>query len=162
MLPLFCPPALEGSVRSGTWHLSHGSNAQPEEYGMAQGSPASGWWVQTNELGRLARTPNHSLPGKKLGLLEQPWMSVWVSDTLARFGLAINGDSSRDLTIAGSLHSWAWHFAVVRPSFRAAAPVSGQLSEVSQFYLHSLPCANFPRLVARKIFDQWPFSSRWC
>lgn len=64
-----------------------------------------GW--QTNELVRLAQTPNHSLPGKKMGLLEQPWLSVWVSDTLAKFGLAINGDSSRDLTFAGSLHSWA-------------------------------------------------------
>lgn len=51
-----------------------------------------GW--QTNELLRLALTPNYCMPRKEAGLLEQPLMSVWASDTSAKFRLAASRNSS--------------------------------------------------------------------
>lgn len=62
-----------------------------------------GW--QTNEMLRLALTLNYCMPGNKLGLLEQPLMTVWASDISAKFRLAVLRDSSRDLTFSGSLSS---------------------------------------------------------
>ena len=101
------------------------------------------------------------MSGKKPVLLEQPLMSVWASDISAKFRLTISTDSSGDLIFTGSLSSPACHFAQVRPSFRAAAPVSKQLSEVSQFYLHSPPCLQSLHFIAGKTFYQWPLSLRW-
>lgn len=132
----------------------------------AMHSRKNGRWLRvdgwpTNELLRLAQTPNYCMPRKKLGLLEQPLMSVGESDTSAKFGLAVNRDSSGDLTQACFLSSLAWHFAVARPLFNGTAPVSKRLSEVFQFYLHSHPCFTSPHLAASKKFYQHPLSSRW-
>lgn len=118
------PLAFYGSISSGTWHQSHASNAEPEDYEMIQGLPACLPWVdgwETSKLLRIAQTPICHMPAKKPVLLEQPLMSVWASDISAKFGLAINRDSSRDLIFTGSLSPPACHFAVVRTSIKVAA-----------------------------------------
>lgn len=79
------------------------------------------------------------------------WSSHWcLSGCLisAKFRLAINEDSSRDLVFTASLSSPTCHFAVVTPSFRASAPVYKQLSKVSPVLpLHSPSCLKSLHLI---------------
>lgn len=120
MPPPCCPLVFEGSINSGTWHLSHVSKAEPEDWDdsdsrlfclrVMDGKPVNCWeWL---------KHPSAACQERNQGFWST--LDVWVLLSL------LNSGWQSIETPSGALFSQVLflplgHVAGVSPSFRAAA-----------------------------------------